>query len=324
MTANVITIAGHSVVPVSMEQAIAHYLQRKQLRGAALNTLVAYGGDLQDFAGFADTQGVALIGLLGERLVERWLDRLGHRGLSQRTQARKLVVLRQLVSHARREGWLRHDPTKDSEVRFHSMPVIAPELAPLLVMLEQIPTGSTQDLRDRAMLRLALDGALRVGDVIGLDMANPVYRPRNGIDLARREIHTVGKGGKPAVVPVNQRTAEWVTDWVRVRERMAHEGEPALFVSSRGQRITRQQAHNRIRHWGAQFGLPGLHFQLLRHRRVGDVVETLGLEAGQHLARHAKKSTTANVYGAQAAAVVRHVLREHADLDAPRARGVGP
>lgn len=323
MTANIITIAGHAVVPVSMEQAIAHYLQRKRLRGAALNTLVAYGGDLQDFASFAQLQGVALIGLLGEHLVERWLDMLGHRGLSRRTQGRKLVVLRQLVHHAQREGWLRHDPTKDTGVRFTTLPVIAPELAPLLAMLEQMPTATAQDLRDRAMLRLALDGALRVGDVIGLDVAGTVYRARNSIDVARREIHTVGKGGKPAVVPVNQRTVEWVADWLRVRGELAGEGEAALFVSNRGTRITRQQAHNRIRHWGVQCGLPGLHFQLLRHRRVGDVVETLGLEAGQQLARHAKKSTTANVYGAQAAAVVRHVLREHADLDAPRARGLG-
>lgn len=320
MTANIITIAGHSVVPVTMTQAIEHYLQRKRLRGAALNTLVAYGGDLHDFAAFAALQGVELIGLLGENLVDRWLDMLGHRGLSRRTQARKLVVLRQLVAHANREGWLRHDPTKDCEVRFTALPVIAPELSPLLALLEQMPTQSPQDLRDRAMCRLALDGALRVGDVIGLDVADPLMPPRNGVDFNRRQINTVGKGGKSACVPVNDRSIAWLQDWLRVRASMAREGERALFVSHRGTRITRQQAHNRIKHWGAQFGLPGLHFQLLRHRRVGDVVETLGLEAGQQLARHAKKSTTANVYGAQAAAVVRHVLREHADLDAPRAR----
>jgi len=320
MTSNIITIAGYSVVPVSLADALDHYLQRKRLRGAALNTLVAYGGDLRDFAAFAQSQDIDLVGLVGERLVDRWLDRLAHRSLSLRTQARKLVVLRQFVQHAMREGWLRHDPTKDSAIRFNTLQVIAPELAPLLAMLEQMPADSAPELRDRAMLRLALDGALRVGDLISLDMADPVRPPRFGVDFARLTVNTVGKGGKPACVPINQRSADWLHDWLRVRGRMAGDSESALFVSNRGTRITRQQAHNRIKHWGKQFGLPGLHFQLLRHRRVGDVVETLGLEAGQQLARHAKKSTTANVYGAQAASVVRHVLREHADLDAPRAR----
>src|SRR6185437_9762184 len=142
-----------------------------------------------------------------------------------------------------------------------------------------------------------------------------------GVDMGRPTVNTVGKGGKPACVPINQRTAQWLQAWLDVRGTMARDDEPALFVSNRGRRITRQQAHNRIKLWGAHFGLPNLHYQLLRHRRVGDVVERLGLEAGQHLARHAKKSTTANVYGAQAAAVVRHERGDHADLDAPLARG---
>lgn len=321
MTSNVFNLAGHSVPPVTIKQAVNHYLQRLRLRGKALNTLVAYGGDLGDFTEFADTQGIELVGLVGARLVERWLDRLGHRGLSRRTQARKLVVLRQLVAHSVREGWLRHDPTQDSAITFNTEPVIAPEMGPLMRMLEQMPTEKAADLRDRAMFRVMLDGALRVGDLVGLDLA-PVGRPpRRGVDMARLTVNTIGKGGKAACVPINQRTATWLQDWLRVREALAREGEPALFVSRQGKRITRQQAHNRIRAVGERFGLPGLHCQLLRHRRVGDVVETLGLEAGQKLARHAKKSTTANVYGAQADAVVRHVLRERADLDAVLVRG---
>lgn len=321
MTANIITIAGHSVVPVTLAQAIEHYLQRKRLRGAALNTLVAYGSDLHDFAEFAALQGVELIGLVGERLVGRWLDRLGQRGLSPRSQARKLVVLRQLVAHANREGWLQHDPTKDSDVHFVPVPQIAPERAPLLAMLESLPTRTPMQLRDRAMLRLMLDAALRVSDATGLDLPGPVYRPRNSVDMARLELCVMGKGGKSAVVPVNQRSVDWLADWLAVRHTMAAERETAMFVSSRGTRMTRQQAYNRIRALGAAHGIDHLNPQLLRHRRVGDVVETLGLEAGQHLARHARKSTTANVYGAQAAAVVRHVLREHADLDGARRVG---
>lgn len=320
MTANIITLAGHAVVPVTMTQAVDHYLQRKRLRGAALNTLVAYGGDLHDFTAFAALQGVDLFGLLGERLVDRWLDRLGHRGLSPRSQARKLVVLRQLVTHGIREGWLSHDPTRDSEVRFQTLPRIAPEMQPLLDVLENLPCTTAADLRDRAMMRLIMDAALRVSDATGLDVADPGRPPRCGVDMARLTVNTMGKGGKPAMLPINQRTAQWLREWLQVRHHMARDNEPALFVSRRGTRLCRQQAYNRIRAIGEAQGIAGLGPQLLRHRRIGDVVETMGLEAGQHLARHAKKSTTANVYGAQAAAVVRHALREMADLDAPRAR----
>lgn len=321
MNSNVITIAGRTVVPVTLTDAVAHYLQRNKVRGKSLNTLVAYGGDLDDFVAFAREQGVELVGLLGERLVGRWLDRLGHRGLSPRTQARKLCVLRQLVRHCNREGWLSHDPTKDDTVHFVALPKIAPEMAPLRAVLDHLPTATPTHLRDRALMRLLLDAALRVSDATGLDLCDPIRPPRRGVDMARLTVNTIGKGGKPAMIPINQRTADWLRDWLNVRGKMARENEPALFVSNRGTRMCRQQAYNRIRAIGAAHGITGLHPQLLRHRRVGDVVETLGLEAGQHLARHAKKSTTANIYGAQAAAVVRHVLREQADLDGERRVG---
>lgn len=318
MTASIITIAGHTVMPVTLSAGIDHYLRRKQLRGAATNTLAAYGGDLRDFAQYADRQGAELVGLITDRLVERWLDILGMRGLSPRSQARKLCVLRSFVRHGRREGWLRHDPTKDSAISFEMVPKVAPEMPPLLAMLEQLSAETPLQRRDRALMRLALDAALRVGDLVRLDMSTTACTPRHGVDFARLTVNTVGKGGKVAVVPINERTAAWLDDWLTVRARMAKPDEPALFVSNRGRRMTRQQMHNRVQALGAAHGIERLSVHLLRHRRVGDVVERLGLEAGQHLARHKRKSTTANVYGAQAAAVVRHVLREHADLDQGR------
>lgn len=320
MTSNVITIAGHNVTPVTVKDAIEHFLNRKRLRGAALNTIIAYQSDLDDFAGFAELQDIGLIGLVGERVIERWLDRLGHRGLSTRSQARKLSCLRMLMRHAIREGWCKYDATTDINLSFETMPVIAPELKPMLAMLDGMPIEKPMDLRDRAMLRLALDAALRVSDAVQLDLPPPNSPPRMGVDLTRLTVHCIGKGNKPACLPINQRTADWVSEWLAVRAKMAKGTATALFVSNRGTRMTRQQAHNRIKHWGMQFDLPQLHFHLMRHRRIGEVIETLGIDAGQHLARHKKRSTTINVYGMHAANVVRHQLRSHADLDAPRAK----
>lgn len=320
MTSNVITMAGHTVTPVTLTEAIEHFLNRRRMRGAAINTIIAYQGDLGDFAEFADLHDITLIGLVGERVIERWLDRLGHRGLSARSQARKLSSLRMLMRHAIREGWCKHDATADITVSFESLPVIAPELAPILTMLDSMPTDTPMDLRDRAMLRLGLDAALRVSDAVQLEVPVLNMPPRMGVDFNRLTVNCVGKGGKAACLPINQRTADWVSAWLAVRPAMAKETSNALFVSNRGTRMTRQQAYNRVKHWGEQFGLPNLHFHLLRHRRIGDVIETMGIDAGQHLARHRKRSTTIEVYGQHAASVVRHQLRAHADLDAVRVK----
>lgn len=313
---NIIDLAGARVAPVLIEQGIAHFMQRLTLRGGCDNTLDAYGRDLADFAEFAALHGIHLIGLISERLVARWVDRMAMRGLSPRTIRRRLSSLRSFLRHAKLEGWIDHDPTKDQHVKVRMRRVVAPELSPLLDMIDDIPAEHAADIRDRAMLRLGLDAALRISEVVGLDMADPMLAPESCVDLQRLQVHVIGKGGDTETVGINERTAAFLRAWLAVRGTMAGPECTALFVSRRGQRLCRQQLHNRFKHWCRRAGLAHATFHQLRHRRVGEVVETLGLEAGQQLARHAHKSTTANVYGAHAAEIVRHQVRQHCDLDA--------
>jgi site-specific recombinase XerC len=319
MNGNVIALAGARVQPVTIEQAITHFLQRLGFRGYAVGTLRGYRSVLLDFAGFAgDAHGIRLIGLVSERLVQRWLDRLGHRGLGDRSQAWHLSILRSLCRHAKTEGWLDHDPTKDLRVRIRMRQVIAPEHDPLIRLINAIPPTTPMNLRDRAMLRVTFDAALRVGETCGLDVYDPARPPRSFVDAKRLLVKVVGKGGDDGHVGVNTRTLDILNDWLAVRERMAKPAEPALFVSRRGTRITRQMAHYRIKHWGRVAGLPRLHYHLLRHRRIGDVIDTLGLDAGQAVARHASRATTAAVYGAHAAELLRVQVRRECDLDGAR------
>jgi len=316
MNSNVITLAGARVHPVTIVQATESFLHRMRLRGAMPNTLASYAIALRDFARFAaETQQISLIGLVGARMVERWLDRLAHRGLCARSQAQKLSVLRSLVRHSRTEGWLDHDPTKDAHVRTRLRRVIAPERDALLALIDVIPAHTPLELRDRAMLRLAFDGALRVGEVIGLDLFDASRPPRSYVDARRLMVQVVGKGGDDEQVGINARTLEYIQAWLRVRGELAHPDECALFVSNRGRRINRQMAHYRIKAWGAAAGLPHMHYHLLRHRRIGDVIDRLGLDAGQRMARHANRATTANVYGAHADEILRHQIRAQCDLD---------
>lgn len=316
---NVIALANLRVQPVTLDQGIAHHLQRLAFRGYRDATLRGYGSVLRDFAGFArETHGITLVGLVSSRLVERWLDRLGQRGLGDRSQAWHLSILRTLCAHCRTEGWLDHDPTKDMHIRIRMRRVIAPEHEPLLKLINAIPPTTPLNLRDRAMLRLTFDAALRVGETIGLDLYDPARPPASFVDEKRLLVQVVGKGGDGGYVGINQRTLDILRDWLAVRGKMAHTDEPALFVSRRGTRITRQMAHYRIKHWGRKAGLPRVHYHLLRHRRVGDVIDTLGLDAGQAVARHASRATTAAVYGAHAQELVRVQVRRQCDLDGER------
>jgi len=299
---------------ISLCDGIARYLDRLRRRGRASNTIKSYTTDLGQYVlHVRDRADATLIALQSTRSVSAWLDRLSAEQVSPRSQARKLVVLRGFFKYCKTEGWIGHDPTAGESVRFRSRRVTAPEMAALMAMVEGIGRNNRMDRRDRAMLRLALDGALRISEVAGLDI--PGSGSQCTIDIKRQLVHVAGKGGDTQTVAVNERTIRAVEEWLQIRSGMAGEGETALFVSTRGTRLSRQSLHVICKRRGEAAGLPALHWHLLRHRRLGDVYEQLGPKIAQAHARHASGSTTEQVYGAHSDSVTRALIRKHADVD---------
>lgn len=294
------------------------FLERLRVRGAARNTLLAYGSDLRHFVVFALRMGVALAGQVDERLVNRWIDAgMQERGWSRRTAHRKQMTLHSLFRWAIGEGYALRDPTTDVRITFRPRAVVAPELEPLKRVVAAIGTQAPLDLRDRAMCLLMLDAALRASEVACIDVEDDTHPRLHWVDLMARRVHVRPKGGADTdadVVGLEPQTVEAIRAWLRVRARLAKPGERAMFVNQNGVRIARQSVYTMVRARGAAAGLPRLHPHLFRHRRIGDIVEKLGLDVGSAQARHRHKSTTVNVYGTHAAEVQRNAVRELAPL----------
>lgn len=305
---------------IDLRDGLALYLDRLRRRGRAANTLAAYESDLAQYVAHVERRGDStLVALQSNRQVSGWLDALSAARVSERSQARKLTVLRGFVRFARAEGWLGHDPTAGEGVKFRAKRIIAPEMDALHAMVEGIPLASRNDIRDRALLRLALDGAIRIGEAAALDI--PGVGSQSSIDLARGLVHVLGKGGDTETVSINERTVRAVEAWLQVRAYVARDGEVALFVSARGTRISRQQLHDMCKARARAAGLDaGFTWHMFRHRRLGEIYDTLGAKVAQAHARHASTTTTETIYGHHGQSKVRSLIRQHADLDAGRVR----
>lgn len=303
----------NNAAAVDMQAAITHHLDRLRRRGAQPNTLRSYGTDLRQFGDYVHARGEGdIVALMTHRHVEGFLDTMSAQDVSRRSQARKLAVVRGLFRTAQREGWIGHDPTRDIAVKFRAVHKAAPELRDLVEMVEGIGHTHWMDLRDKALLRIALDAGLRVSGIMALDVrgSGPHF-----VDPQRQIVHFPNKGGDSESSPINQRTASLVDAWLRARGDVAKPGETALFVSNRGTRMTRQSADEMIKRRGAAAGLQGLHMHLLRHRRIGDVIERCGLLAARDLAKHSSAETTGAIYGRHANTASMQLLRDRADLD---------
>lgn len=310
--------AGAASVPADLTTLRDDWLAHLRARGAANNTLAAYARDLDTLIDHAARQDVSLVQLISERMLSRWIDDgILHLGWSRRTASRRVTAVRMFCTWCRAEGYIDHNPAQGLRIRFRPRRVVAPELEPLRDMIAAIGTRHPYDLRDRAALLLMLDGALRAGEVAALDVAGQGARPAYYVDTRCLRAHVPPKGNADQdveTVGLERQTADAVAAWMRVREAVAQPGEPALFVNQRGRRLSRQSLYTVVQQRGAAAGLQGLHPHLLRHRRIGEVVERLGLKTGAALARHRNPATTANIYGAHADEVQRNAIRELAPL----------
>lgn len=298
-------------------EAITSWHQRLANRGKAANTLKAYTVAAIDAARAFARRDAHLVAVVSGREVEGWLDDMAMRQLIPRTQALKLCATRTFFDYCVQQGWCAFNPCRDIRIKFRAVRVLAPELPALQAVINAIPRGAAacwRDVRDRAMLRLALDGALRSGGLISLNI--PADREPHTVDLQRLTVCTRNKGGATTEpIAINQCTADALCAWLAVREAIATPGDPALFVSRCGTRITRATANNIARMRGTAAGVAGLHIHLFRHRRAGDLIERVGLKIARDHLQHAHESTTASVYGAHLGNFSRAAVRRDADID---------
>jgi integrase/recombinase XerD len=149
-------------------------------------------------------------------------------------------------------------------------------------------SGTPQGLRDRAILELFYSSGLRVSELAGLAMQQ--------IDLQQGFVRVFGKGSKERVVPVGTRAAEAVTTYMMAGRPglvRAKTGS-AVFLSERGQAISRKTIWALIKGYAQKAGLPKtVKPHLLRHSFATHLLAGgADLRAIQEMLGHADIGTT--------------------------------
>ena len=104
-------------------------------------------------------------------------------------------------------------------------------------------------LRDKAMLELLYACGLRVSELVGLPLA--------ALNLRGGYLRVTGKGRKERLVPLGETAADWLTRYLaEARPQLqAGRGETALFLSRRGEAMTRENFWHLIRRHALQAGI---------------------------------------------------------------------
>lgn len=296
---------------------VGRYLDHLRVeRGLADNTLAAYRRDLGQYADYLAERGIGDPREVRREDVEAFVAWLrGRRSAAGRpyaasTVARTVVAVRGLHRFLAREGLTSEDVAADVDA-----PAAGRSL-PKALPVEQVerllaaPVGDEPPaLRDRAMLELLYSSGLRISELVGMDV--------DDVDPVEQLVRVRGKGDKERVVPFGVDAADALDAWLVRGRRALATGSPALFVNTRGGRLTRQGVWKLVKRYADRVELGhDVSPHTLRHSFATHLVDGgADVRAVQELLGHASVTTT-QVY----TLVSRERLRDVYDRAHPRAR----
>ncbi|MFT4045777.1 MAG: tyrosine recombinase XerC [Solimonas sp.] len=261
------------------------YLEHEKRYSA--HTVEAARRDLQQFAAYCGAARIARLEQIDVHLVRAFLGDRRRAGREPATLHRCLSSLRGWFGYLIRERRLDANPAQ--QVRAPKLQRKLPatlDAETLAGALDHDRSDDPAPVADRALIELFYSAGLRLGELHALNV--------DDVDRDQRELIVDGKGGKQRIAMLGGKARAALDAWLHLRGGQANADEPALFVSARGTRLSREAIGRRLRGWAQRNGLGvHLHPHRLRHSFATHMLENSGdLRAVQEMLGHAHLSTT--------------------------------
>jgi integrase/recombinase XerD len=289
-------------------------------KGLGALTVLAYTRDIGQFAAFLERRKRTLLNARKDE-VRGFIQQLFANSVDGRSVARKLSVIRHLYRFLLLDRRIERDPTLNIPLP-KQWKVLPKSLA--LEEVEQIITSgiagitsagggtgvharsrenSALSLRNRAMFEVFYAGALRVSEIVSLNIED--VKLEMGCVLVR------GKGDKERIVPLGRSAQEALSVYLRAsRPQLAGDkNSPVLFIARGAKKITRQRVWQMVKAASETGRHASPH--MLRHSCATHMVENgADLRTVQTILGHADISTT-QIYTHVALDRLKSVYQKH-------------
>lgn len=274
-----------------MKQAINEYIAWLQIeRGSSPLTCSAYRHDIEAYASYLEKIYCIIDpDEITQEEVLAYLSSLLEQGKSPATRERAISVLKGFHRFCIQEHFCKQDPT--GALAYPKKPLKLPDVLSIDqvdALMDTIPDDSALHIRDRAMLEVLYGCGLRVSELVGLD--------RERLYLDDGFLLVFGKGSKERMVPISGLALSWLERYLaeaRVALYRPQKPTGAVFLNSRGGRISRQSVHKIVACAGTAINMSSLHPHTLRHSFATHLLEGgADLRAIQDMLGHSDIATT--------------------------------
>ncbi len=257
-------------------------------QGLSDNTLASYRTDLSLFEKWLQQKDLSLEHCSTQN-IQKFLSERFKQGVSARSTARFLSSLKRFYGFCILYGIRKDDPSV--QVKPPKLARSIPHTLTETDVLDLLNAPKKDDVigcRDFAMLELMYGSGLRVSELVTLELSQ--------MSLVQGVVRVIGKGNKERLIPIGEAALDAIQAYIKTARLslLGNQSANAVFLSTRGQAMTRQTFWHRIKVYAKQAGIKKhLSPHTLRHAFATHLLNHgADLRTLQLLLGHSDLSTT--------------------------------
>lgn len=277
-----------------MENTLELYLKfLKEQKNYSDNTIDSYRRDIDIFLMFIKDEGFNLKNV-DTNLIRNFLRRETEKGLSKRTNQRRVIAMRRYYDWLLKYKFVSYNPFVTIKAPKHDSNL------PDFLHEEEVETLIEADAkredflakRDHAIITLLYTSGLRVSELVNLKLQD--------INLRHRTMRIVGKGKKERIVPFSNSALDAINDYLNNCRNLIlnknHIQVPtnAVFINNLGQQLTTRGVQYILKRIEDKTGVNlDLHPHKMRHTFATHLLEKgADLRTIQEILGHTSLETT--------------------------------
>ena len=268
-----------------IEKNIKEYIIfAKEIKNLSKNTINSYQRDLIKLNNFLVSSKIKKYSEIDDEICSAWVGDLFMNGNNPKSIQRHLSSAKGFFKFLKKNNIIRSSPF-ELVIPPKSANILPDILSPEdIEQLLNFKPSNDLEIRDIAIVELMYSCGLRVSETLMVDISD--------FEEGMTFLRVFGKGSKTRLVPVGRFAIKAIDNWIIERQKIKSD-ENALFLNSRGKRISARGIQIRLKRMALKQGLPPINPHMLRHSFATHMLESSGdLRTIQELLGHSSLSTT--------------------------------
>ena len=255
-----------------------------QVKNLSENTTKSYERDLKKLNSFLIGLNLSTYSEISSETCSAWIGSLYSQNNNPRSIQRHLSSAKGFFRFLKKNNLIQSSPFElvTAPKSSNKLPdVLSPEDVEQLLNFKP---SNMIEIRDMAIVELMYSSGLRVSETVNINL--------NDFEENKSFLRVLGKGSKTRLVPMGRYAVNAINEWLIEREKILNNTD-ALFLNSKGTRLTVRSVQLRLKKMALKQGLPPIHPHMLRHSFATHMLESSGdLRTIQELLGHSSLSTT--------------------------------